>query len=363
MGQTSRDEERKYYNALNISLLSNYETLGKFFASGKESWKQGWLKFKKANLGDAPVFNADPDEEWSKLEKKKIKVILRGEPDFPRLLSQIPWCPHGIYLLGDLLLESEPTIAIVGTRKATAYGLLIAKKFSRILAEGGLTIISGLALGVDAAAHEGALEARGRTVAVLANGLDRVYPRHHENLAKKILEQGGALISEYPIGAPSLPHRFIERNRIVSGLSLGIVVVEAPTDSGSLATARFALDQNREVMVVPGPLDNRNYAGSHELIKSGAALITGAEDITANLNLNLDTGSAKKAALESKILAGELDGSQKKVINVLQASGEALAPDQIANRSHLVSALVGQALGFLVVGGFVKEEKGKYSLI
>ena len=170
-------------------------------------------------------------------------------------------------------------IAIVGTRRATPDGKSTARRFAAELARAGIVIVSGLAFGVDAAAHEGCLDAEGKTVAVLACGLANIYPRNNEPLAKKILAQGGAIISEYPPDMPAYPSRFLERNRIVSGLSKGTLVIEAPERSGSLATARFALEQNRDVFVVPGPIAHPNFKGSHALIRQGAELVTTPEDI------------------------------------------------------------------------------------
>ena len=344
--------EEKYYNALNIACFGNYEDLkGHFYES--KSWQEAWLKTKK------PV-HLDPDTQWEKLAKNDIKLILASNPDFPSQLKEIPWPPFALYTKGSFPSREDKLVAIVGTRKATLEGKRIAKKFARKLAEVGLTVVSGLAFGIDAGAHEGVIEAGGKTLAVLANGLDRVYPRHHEALAEKILNLHGSLISEYPIGAPSLPQRFIERNRIISGLTLGIILIEAPENSGALATARFALEQNREVFVVPGSIDNPNFIGSHKLIKDGAALITSIDDVISSLNLESFMNQAQRQNQALKLL--ELDESQKAVINALKAYGEKAGVDKIAELARRDIGSIASALSFLLIKGMIKEENGKYYL-
>ncbi len=352
-----RQEELKSYNALAVACSSNYKTLKNFFEE-KESWKAAFEHFRSSNAGLFKERTIDVQEEWQKLEKHNVRLILNSDPEFPAALKEIPWPPFGIYLKGAPLNKNEKLVAIVGTRKATSEGKNTAKSFAKILTENGITVVSGLALGLDAAAHEGVLEVRGRAIVVLANGLDRVYPRQNESLAKKILELGGTLISEYPIGSPSLRERFIERNRIVSGLSLGTVIVEAPSKSGSLATARFALEQNREVFVVPGDLRHPNYVGSHELIKAGAALVTSPADVL--IALNLENFSAQAKLTTQKLALQNLDENQKAVINVLNQAGGKIAIDQIAELADLETALVNRSLGFLVIQGMIKEENGKY---
>ena len=209
---------------------------------------------------------------------------MKATSDFPSLLREIPDAPRKLYYLG-APLGDEQKIAIVGTRKASLSGLGYAKKFATELAQAGLTIVSGLALGIDSAAHEGALAAGGKTIAVLACGLDTVYPPQNRKLAKKIIDSGGTLVSEYEPGQRAYPANFLARNRIVSGLSLGVLAVEAPERSGTLATCRFAVEQNRDVFVIPGALNNPNYVGSNALIKIGAALVTEPRDILEPLGL------------------------------------------------------------------------------
>jgi DNA processing protein len=194
-------------------------------------------------------------------------------------LRQIPDPPAILFVKGGSEVLAMPQIAMVGSRSPTPAGQRIAREFARELAATGLVITSGLAIGIDAASHEGALEGRGLTIAVAGTGLDRVYPRHHATLADRILEAGGALVSEYPPGIGPLATNFPRRNRIISGLALGAVVVEATLRSGSLITARMALEQNRDVFAVPGSIHSPLSRGCHRLIQEGAKLVQEPSDI------------------------------------------------------------------------------------
>lgn len=213
-------------------------------------------------------------------------VIGRADERYPRALRHVHDPPPLLYLRGALASETGaldgPAIAVVGARDATAYGLGIARDLGRALAESGLVVVSGLALGVDGAAHRGALEAGGRTVAVVGGGTDVVYPRQHASLRRDVLERG-VLVSEHAAGTPPRPGQFPRRNRIVSGLSLGVVVVEATLRSGSLSTAAHALEQGREVFAVPGPAGAPRSAGPHALLRRGAKLVETVDDVLAEL--------------------------------------------------------------------------------
>lgn len=203
-------------------------------------------------------------------------ILQRGDSGYPELLRAIADPPERLYVRGTI--PSGPMIAIVGSRRATPYGLRVAERLARELAACGVAVVSGLARGVDAAAHRGAIAAGGLTVAVLAGGLDRIYPPEHASLAEEVARQG-ALITEARDGTAPLPGRFPVRNRIISGLSRGLVVVEAAERSGALITARMALEQGREVLAVPGSIENPLTAGTHGLIRDGARLVHGIEDL------------------------------------------------------------------------------------
>src|SRR5918997_785039 len=210
-------------------------------------------------------------------------VLILDDGTYPSLLREIADPPVTLYVRGAWAecLEA-PCVAVVGSRRASTYGQNVASMLGRDLAGRGVTIVSGLARGIDAAAHRGALEAGGRTVAVLGTGLDEVYPRDHRRLADEILEKGGALVTQFPLGTPPVAENFPYRNRIISGLSLGVVVVEASENSGSLITARLALEQGREVLAVPGNITSRNSFGTNYLIKgAGAKLIQAWQDVVS----------------------------------------------------------------------------------
>ena len=295
------------------------------------------------------------------MELKKLtpRPISRENSDYPNLLKEISNPPSKIYALADLPDEKKPRIAVVGTRKASLQGRSIAKEFAQKLSEQGMVIISGLAMGIDTAAHEGALAGNGQTIAVLACGLDNIYPRQNENLAKKIIETGGTIISEYPVGAPALPNQFLARNRIVSGLSIATIIIEAPRESGALVTARLAAEQGREVFVVPGPINHPNYYGSHKLIRDGARLITSVEDILEDLSeiFNLQFSIYNQAPKPK--LDNIKDENQFLIIKVIQESGQPLTIDKIIELTKLEPQTVNQAIALLTVEGVVKEiEKG-----
>jgi DNA processing protein len=256
----------------------------------------------------------------------------------------------GVYLRGTL--PPAQGVAIVGTRKATEEGKETAAEFACRLAEAGLGVISGLALGIDAAAHRGALRAKKPTWAVLATGPDKIYPGLHAELGQKILEAGGGILSEYPPGSPPLPYRFLERNRIVSGLCRGTLVIEAPENSGALATARFALDQNRDLFVLPGPAKHPNFRGSHSLIRKGAELVTRPEDILESLGISAVSREENPAA----------SPEENAVLRTLGRAGRPLDIDKIIELTNLQTRAVNQVLSFLIIKGAVKETGEGYVL-
>lgn len=220
--------------------------------------------------------------ELERLRQSAVFLLSLSSSEYPEALRAIPDPPPLLYWRGDLSLLNNPAVAIIGSRAATDYGRRVASRLAAELAELGVTIVSGAAYGIDAAAHHGALRAGGGTAAVLGCGVDVVYPRTHADLFRHIAEQG-LLLSEYPLGTPPEGFRFPARNRIISGLVKGVVVVEAAEKSGSLITARLALDQGREVFAVPGRIDSLKSAGSHRLIQQGAHLVQTAADILEGL--------------------------------------------------------------------------------
>ena len=237
-------------------------------------------------------------DEW--LEDDAHHRVALGDEDYPAMLNEIPGPPEVLYVNGDIEALHQPALAIIGSRNPTEGGIRNAREFARHLAGQGFTIVSGMAQGIDAAAHQGALDAGGKTVAFLGTGIDRVYPSGNRKLAHDIAKNG-ALVSEFPLGAPPERWHFPARNRLISGLSLGTLVVEAARRSGSLITARLAGEQGREIFALPGSIHNPLSRGCHELIRQGAKLVETAGDIVAELgplvghmlDLTVETGAAE----------------------------------------------------------------------
>lgn len=230
----------------------------------------------------------DPLQRLERFERDGIQVLTAIDPGYPRLLRQIPAPPPVLFVRGELLPNDDCAVAIVGTRRSTSYGREVTARIATELAEAGVTIVSGLARGIDATAHQAALSAGGRTFGVLGCGVDVVYPPEHRGLAASIIESG-ALISDYPPGRKPDAPNFPARNRIISGLSLGVVVIEAPNRSGALITVDFAADQGRDVFVVPGSVLSENSAGCLRLLRDGARLIRSGADLLDDLGLSTST--------------------------------------------------------------------------
>jgi DNA processing protein len=257
----------------------------------KDIFKARELELKRLKLAEKLIKEIiycqkeyDPDQIILDLEKEQISTITINDQGYPKNLKEIYDPPIIIYYKGNLSLD-DLMISIVGSRKPTDYGRHVTYDLAYKLASAGITIVSGLALGLDSVAHQAALEAKGKTVAVLGCGLDKIYPSSHEKLAREIIENDGAILSEYPTGVLPLKQNFPARNRIISGLALGLIVTEAARGSGSLITARDALEQNREVFAIPGSIYNKNSYGPNNLIRMGAHLISDAQDVFDELGL------------------------------------------------------------------------------
>ncbi|RME61047.1 DNA-protecting protein DprA [Candidatus Parcubacteria bacterium] len=340
------------YHLCNLTLKGNYSALSAMLARHR-SWERAW-QLECCRLPNAPQ---DPSAELHKLTKHSIAILLPSTASYPESLKEIPQPPHGIYVRGEIPASSMPWVAIVGTRKATAEGRAAAKYFAAELARQGICVVSGLALGIDGAAHQGALEGGGTTVAVLACGLDRVYPSSHTALAREILRGHGALISEYPPEQPPLPHLFLARNRIIAGIAALTLVIEAPQKSGSLVTAYFALESNREVGVVPGPYRHPHYQGSHALIKRGAALIDSPRDILELLHIA--PAAHHKFSPTQK---GALSDEEQVILSYLSQCAAPANIDKIIRDTTLNAKTATYALSLLVVKGIVQEAQGTYFL-
>lgn len=332
-------KEKIYYNAINIALNSDYR---KIKALKITSWEDAWLSIKK----DFP--NIDPEKEFGKLDTAGIKLVLSEEENFPENLKEMPWPPLAIYIQGSLV--PARSIAIVGTRKVTAHGKSLAKKLAKELSEAGIQIVSGLAMGVDESAHNGTLDDNGKTIAVLPTGLGNIYPRQNHALSQKIIASGGALISEFHFNYRPYAASFIQRNRIVSALSLATIVIEAPERSGALATARFAIEQNREVLVVPGPADHPNYKGSHKLIREGAGLVTCAGEILEDLGIE----NKEPASVAGHIKTNTITGEEKIVLEAINRLGWPVSVDKISEATKIQVQKANQIIAFLTIKGILK---------
>lgn len=265
------------------------------------------------------------------LAKKKMALVLREDAQYPPLLRQIAHPPHLLYVYGETDLTDRFPVAVVGTRRASAYGLTHTREIAAELAQTGVCVVSGLALGIDAAAHTGALDGGGRTVAVLGSALDKPYPQENEPLMRRILESGGSVVSEYAPGTPPSRYSFLQRNRIIAGICLGTLVTEGPRRSGALNTATRTLENGREVFALPGNVDSPGAQLPNMLISEGARLVTGAADILSALVIEpKDAPKAAQAAvapMEAPVekkphIPGGLDETQRAICAALLA-GEA----------------------------------------
>jgi DNA processing protein len=336
-----------------------FKKLYNYFPNLGEAWLAPAEDLKKSGLEEEIVgelaarrSTINPDLEWEKLEKEKIKIVTILDKNYPKLLKEIYNPPALLYYKGNLGAISDFTLAVVGTRKVSPYGEQVAAEITKELARNGLAIVSGLALGVDALAHGSALEVNGQTVAVLGSGLagQNIYPVSNRYLANKIVSQGGALLSEFPLGMLPLKHNFPIRNRIISGLSLGTLIIEAGLDSGALITARYALEQNREVFAIPGNIYSPSSIGPNNLIKLGAKLVTEANDILEALNLSEAT-----TYLETKNIVPE---TKEEEILLKFLTKEPIQVDKLINQSGLNTAAVNSTLLMMEIKGKVKNLGG-----
>ena len=303
----------------------------------------------------------DLDGELQRIEKAGVQVVTREDAEYPRNLREVYDPPIILYVKGALSERDALSIAIVGSRRTTLYGQEMARKLAYQLARVGVTVVSGLARGIDTAAHKGALQAKGRTVAVIGCGIDTVYPAENEKLANEIVEKGGAVVTEFPFGVKPDRQNFPMRNRIVSGWSLGVVVVEANLTSGALITASQAAEQGRQVFAVPGRADSILSRGTNKLIKDGAKLTEDAEDILSEFEYLLPKNAARPAEAAPDGCGTEpalkLNDLEQKVM--AQLGREETAIDDIIRASGLTTASVSATLLALEMKRLVRQLPGK----
>ncbi len=288
--------------------------------------------------------HVDRDAELRAVEKAGAQLLIEDDEDYPGNLREIYDPPLVLYVRGKLLPRDNKGIAVVGSRETSNYGLEAAKKLSYQMAFSGVTVVSGLARGIDTAAHQGALAAKGRTVAVIGAGLNQIYPPENQALADKIIEAGAAIISEFPMNAKPTPQNFPMRNRIVSGMSMGTLVVEADLRSGALITARMALDQGKLLFAVPGRIDSLRSRGCHRLIKQGAKLVEDVADILGEFEFLFPAGGIPGDEGESRrtLAATELSDNEQKLFDLL--GSEELDIDTLIEQSNLPSPAVSASL-------------------
>lgn len=357
-------QERRYWIALNLIpnlTPKKFKVLLEHFSSPQEIWQASLAQLKEipeiARSADTFVRHrqhVNVEAELHEIEARGLKVITLRDADYPKALRAIEDAPPVLYLKGDYVEKDELAIAMVGTRRPSPYGVMIAEKLAKELGQMGFTIVSGLALGIDTATHRGALAAHARTIAVLGGGFLNIYPQENKNLMEEIA-RSGAVMSEFSL--KTLPDRwtFPRRNRIISGLSRGVVVVEAPQRSGALITAKYALDQGREVFAVPGPITEEASKGTHQLIQQGAKLVTDIDDILMEFaDLKETLASCRSRPHEPHPV---LSPVEEQVFRVLEY--EPLHFNDVVERAHLSATETSYALLQLVMKDLVKELEGK----
>jgi DNA processing protein len=352
-------EDKKFWVGFNLIKgigAVRMQGLVAYFGDLEPAWRASPADLAEAGLGLKLIErvvqareNVDLDKVWEKIEKQGIKILTWQDDAYPQRLKEIDQPPPVLYIRGEYLPDDLFAVAIVGTRRVTPYGRQITEELSSFLASNGLTVISGLARGVDVIAHQASLKAGGRTIAVLGSGVDKIYPPEHRALAEQIMERG-AIISDYAPGTPPDASNFPPRNRIISGLSLAVVVIEAGETSGALITAEFAAEQGREVFAVPGSILAPQSKGTNKLIQKGALPLLSVNDLMQALDITR-VGEQKAAR---KIMPG--DATEAKLLNVL--GSEPLHVDEIRNQSELPIEKVSATLALMELKGMVRQVGG-----
>lgn len=359
------NKDLKYWVALSTNLQIGAKTFLRLLNiadSMEEIWKMPLDRLRSQGI-DEKIISAiyevrstkNPDQELEKLKKFDIQAITIQDKQYPKLLKEVPDKPALLYLKGEFTPEDSLALAVVGSRKFTSYGQRVTEEIVRGLASDSITIVSGLALGIDAIAHKTALETKnGRTIGILGCGLDQIYPISNKYLADKMIrENRGVLISEFPLGTPALKHHFPFRNRIIAGLTLGTLVVEGALKSGSLITARAALDYNREVFAVPGSIFNPTSEGPNHLIKIGAKVVLTYTDILDELNIQ----SKSQAEKASQIIA---DTKEEALVLEILEKDNSIHVDKITKLTQLDIDQINSTLVMMEIKGKIKNLGGNF---
>ncbi|MFC2020936.1 DNA-processing protein DprA [Chloroflexota bacterium] len=351
-----RKEDIKYW--VGFSLISGigrvkFGQLENHFKSLENAWKAtpGELKQSGLDKGSIQAITTrrpkiSLEAEMEKLERYRVTVLTFHDTDYPARLKEIYDYPPLLYIRGSLIPEDEWCLAVVGTRRATVYGRQVTEEIVADLARSNITIVSGLAKGIDSVAHHSALEAGGRSIAIFACGLDTVYPGENADLARRIMQQG-ALISEYPLGTRPRADNFPRRNRIMSGLSPGVLVVEAGESSGAMITAHIALEQDREVFAIPGSVLSPVSKGTNQLIQEGAKLVGDYTDILEELNMT--------AVVQQIEMKGIIPASETESLLLKQLGAEPTHIDEVCRLSGLPASTVSSTLAMMELKGMVKQ--------
>ena len=350
--------DHKYW--LGFSLVSEIgakrlSLLHSWFGELKNAWTASESQLNQSGLEKQPIANLlstrrtlDLDAEMAKVQNVGAWLVTLTDDEYPAQLRKLPDAPPVLYIKGTLIPPDERALAIVGTRKATTYGRDAAHYFAKELAGNGVTIVSGLAQGIDIAAHRGALDGGGRTFGVLGNGIDKIYPREHLKLAQEIT-QHGAIISEFPIGTPPEARNFPRRNRIISGLSLGVLVVEAPEKSGAMITATVAAEHGRDVFAIPGNIFSMTSAGTNRLIQDGAKLVMNVADILDEFNIVHNN-------VQTRVVTEQIAPANANEIKILDyLSADPIHIDDLVRMSGLSVAMVSSTLTILELKGLARS--------
>lgn len=307
-----------------------------------------------AGFGSIEKFKEKANEHLGRVEALQGAVLTYSSPEYPELLRQIPDPPVVLYALGDIQLLQSHCVAVVGSRAATGYGRRVAGTFSETIAGEGLTVVSGMALGIDSEAHRGALKSQGKTIGVLGCGLDVVYPRQNSALYQ-VVRENGLLVSEYPPGTRPDGFRFPARNRIIAGLSLGVVVVEAARKSGSLITAQMALDFGREIFAVPGQVDSFKSEGAHWLLRQGAQLVASGNDIVEELRhwTGVSASEPNQSSFDEPL---RLDPDAAELLNILESYP--MSRDEVADITGLNAARLSELFLYLELEAHIEVLPG-----
>ena len=348
--------ESQAYVAFNLTDNVGFATVSELVAktgSVTAAW-DAWPK-KISRTGGA----VDVESEFSKAKKFGVQIVTPADADYPVQLKNAPGAPLALYVKGDAKALAKPSIAMVGTRRATAYGRDIANRLSHDLAQAGWCIVSGLALGIDAEAHRGALDGGGLTVGVIGSGLDCFYPEENRELAREIVKKGGAVVSEFPFGRPPDQQTFPIRNHVVAALSRGVVAVEAPVRSGTLITTGIAADLGRTVMAVPGRVGDRMSSGCLKLIRDGAILVRDADDVLEAMSELLPRSSSPIPHPPSLIPHPSSDPdtpkySVEEALVMLHVDADGISMDELIRKTKLPAAKVNALAMSLRLKGFVR---------